>query len=96
MYTFQAARPLDKFQSHLGMGCVECEGTCGGMGDLFSTWDPREWSWVEWLAAVGVAYVASSVLFTSHRAARGIRDYRDETRRKRAAYYRKRAAELSR
>jgi len=79
----------------LGCGCG-CGGQCSGMG-LFDTGftDVASWGIGEWAAIAIGAYVLSSVLFTTKRAAGAIARAPGERRKRKAAKYRKMAKELT-
>ena len=74
----------------MGCGCGKC-----GMGLFDSGFNPSGWGWPE-MAIVGLgAYMVLSTVFTTGRAARRIAAIPGERRKSKAAYYRKKAAELS-
>lgn len=86
--------PLANAPAMLGLGCTDCGGGCG-MGLFEAGLDWSQWTWQEWAALLGGAYVLSSIFFTTQTAARKIRALPGERRKKQAKYYRARAAELS-
>jgi len=80
-----------------GLGACSCGGACdtcsGGLG-LFESMDFSTWSWPEW-AIVGLGvWAVGSMLFTGSRGVARVRAIPGERRRRRAAEYRRRAAEL--
>ncbi len=89
-------------QGPLGLGCVEC-GCSSGLGEAFlgqevftSGLDFSQWGWREWgLTGLG-AYILFSFFWAQTGFVQSAHDYRFQRRRKKAAYYRKKASELSR
>jgi hypothetical protein len=82
-----------------GLGCAGgcgCGGQCTGMGFFDSGLDPSGWGVMEWGAVVIGSYVILSTVFTTRRAVSRVRALPGERRKRRAAEYRRRAAELSR
>lgn len=82
MYVPMVARPLDRPTNlNAGLGCVECEGRCGGMG-LFSQGflNIAEWGWWEW-GAIGLGALILMWTFTP-----GGSEYREERARLRRKY----------
>lgn len=72
----------DPLRGLAGLGCSECNGTCGGMGLLESGFDWSQWGWQDWLTVAGIAYTVFSLFATTQRGARTVRK----------AYRRRRAA----
>jgi hypothetical protein len=54
----------------LGLGCLDCGGTCQGLGIFDSGPDYSQWGWKEYAAIAGGVYLLSSVLFTTTRGVR--------------------------
>lgn len=92
--------------AYRGMGCAGCGGrcapglTCGrtltGLGLFESGFDISGWGWPEILIAGLGGYMVLSTVFTTKRALGRVRAMPGERRKRKAAAYRKRAAELSR
>ncbi len=77
-----------------GMGCA-CSEKRAGMGLFDSGLDISGWSWPEYaLAGVG-AYMVMSTVFTTRRAVGRVRAIPGDRRKRKAAAYRAKAAELS-
>lgn len=75
-------------------GCG-CGGKCGGMGLFESGIDVSGWGYAEWAVAIFGGYMVLSTVFTTRRAASRIAAIPGERRKRRAAKYRAKAAELS-
>ncbi len=88
--------PLERSPAMVGLGCVTCGGGCSGLGDVFGdSLNPANWGWQDWLAVIGIGYTVFSLAFTSKRAISRARAIPGERRKARAAYYRKKAAAIS-
>jgi hypothetical protein len=60
-------------QTATGMGCVECGGTCGGMGLFDSGMDVSTWGYGEWACVAGAAYVVVAMLGTARRGVSAVK-----------------------
>lgn len=76
-----------------GLGC-DC-GCKSGMGLFESGVDIAGWGWLEWGSIFAGAYMLISTVSTTHRAAKAIGAIPGQHRKRRAAAYRAKAAELS-
>jgi len=75
-----------------GLGC-DCNG---GLGLFDSGFDFTQWGAGEWAMVVIGAYVLFSTVWTTGKAASYAKHIPSERRKKKAAYYRKKAADISR
>jgi hypothetical protein len=81
-----------------GLGCGGCGGKCGrecGLGLFDGGLDPSTWGLPEWGVVLLGGYMVISTVFTTKRAAGRIAAIPGEHRKRRAASYRAKAAELS-
>jgi len=88
-----------------GLGCSDCQGTCGGLGQVqsfpnfytpFESFDFTTWGWEEWaIVAVGGYAVLSflaDALRTGRKVRRSYRKVRAKSKRRSAAYQEYKAA----
>ena len=81
-----------------GMGCAgqDCGNcSCSGMGFFDSGAEISGWGILEWATAGLGAYMLLSTIFTTKRAVSSVRSMPAQRRKRKAAAYRKKAAELS-
>jgi hypothetical protein len=79
-----------------GLGCADCGGGCKkGLGLFDGGMDVSTWGWPEAVAIGLGAYVLGSTVFTTGRAVSRVRAIPGERRKRRAAAYRAKAAELT-
>lgn len=90
-------RQLENAGRGLGCGCRGMAGCpCSGGLGLFDTGlDLSGWSWPEYAIVIIGGYMVLSTLFTTKRAVSRVRAMPGERRKRRAAEYRAKAAELS-
>lgn len=62
--------PTQKCLGVSGLGCVGCDGKCGGLGLFESGIDISQWGWQEWGLALLGGYVVMSVVSTTSRVGR--------------------------
>ena len=74
----------------IGCGCKKC-----GLGLFDTGLDVSGWSWPEYLLVALGGYMVLSTVFTTRRAVRRVAALPREARKRRAAAYRLKAAELS-
>jgi hypothetical protein len=84
--------------SGLGHCCESCKhgGQCSsGLGLFDSGLDYSQWGWPEYAVIAVGGYMVLSTLFTTKRAVSKVRALPGERRKRKAAYYRKKAAALT-